>query len=155
MATEKWIAGAVASWTNIMSTNLDSLASGNALLQAADIDNSSALDMYMDVTLLLASITPTGSPFVGILLYPLNGDGSTYGDGRFASAAALTDATLPATYFRGTIPLVASAGIQKGTLEGITLRPGISRIVLWNKAGVNFAASGNTLKNRTYNRAIV
>lgn len=157
MATEKWIAGAGVglTWTTIMSTDLNSLASGSALLQAAAIDNDSDLNLFADFSLELASAAFVAPNFVGLFLYPLNGDGSSYGDGRFGSAAAMTSANAPAPYWRGNFPLVAATQAQDATLTGILLPPGKCKMVLWNQGGVNFASSGNTLKYRAYNRSIV
>ncbi len=90
--TEKWIAGSGAglTWTTaVTSSVLNSIVSGNAIISDVAIDNSSALDIFCDATIVLASLTSgAGAPYVGIYVYPLNGDGSTYGDGRFGSSAA-------------------------------------------------------------------
>jgi hypothetical protein len=155
MATEKWIAGAGVglTWTTIMSTDLNSLASGSALLQAADIGNDSALDLLADFSLHLASAAFVAPNFAALFLYPLNDDASTYGDGRFASAAAMTSANAPSPYWAGNFPLVAATQAQNGTVKGILLPPGKCRMVLWNQGGVNLASSGNTLKYRTYERS--
>lgn len=156
MASEKWVAGAGVglTWTTIMSTDLNSLASGNALLQAADIANDSALDIYADFSLVLASAAFVAPNFMGLFMYPLNDDASTYGDGRFTSAAAMTAANAPTPYWVGNFSLVAATQAQKGTLSGITLPPGKTRFVLWNQGGAALASSGNTLKYRTYNRSV-
>lgn len=156
MATEKWIAGSGVglTWTSIMTTDLNSLASGNALLQAADITNGSALDIFADFSLHLASAAFVAPNFMALFRYDLNDDGTTYGDGRFTSAAAMTSATAPTPYWVGNFPLVAATQVQNGTVRGVILPPGTTRVVLWNQGGVNLAASANTLKYRTYNRAI-
>jgi hypothetical protein len=153
MAVEKWIAGSGVglTWTAINSTELNSLANGNAVLLANQIDNSTALDMFMDISIALGSTAFAAPNYIGLYLYPLNQDGTTYGDGRFATAAAgppspncLIDA----------ICLVAATQAQEGTLTGITIPPGRFKIVLYNQGGVALAASGNTVTYRTYNRAI-
>lgn len=157
MSTEKWIAGSGAgiAWSaSIMSTDLNSLASGSALLQAADIDNSASLDLFADFSLHLASAAFVAPNFIGLFLYPLNDDATTYGDGRFTSAAAMTAANAPTPYWRGNFPLVAATQAQNGTVSGVLLPPGKCRVVLWNQGGVNLAATLNTLKYRTYNRQI-
>lgn len=157
MATEKWIAGSGAgfTWTTALTgSTLNSLASGNALLGDTDITNQSALDLFADFSLHLASAAFIAPNFTGLFLYPLNDDASTYGDGRFGSAAAMTAANAPAPYWVGNFALVAATQAQNGTLRGILMPPGTWRPVLWNQGGVNWASSGNTLKYRTYNRAI-
>jgi hypothetical protein len=145
----KWIAGSGVglTWTSCMTTELNSIASGNAILASADIDNSTALDKYMDVTIALASAAFTGTGInISIHLYPLNGDGTTYGDGKFASSAAGPPAYPPVA----VIPLVAATQAQEGTYTGIAIPPGKFRPVLCNNGGVALASSGNTVKYRTY-----
>jgi hypothetical protein len=90
MATEKWIAGSGAglTWTSLDTTTLNSIANGNAILSGTQIDNSTALDIFADVELVLASLAAVAPNYVGVYFYPLNSDGTTYGDGRFGSSAA-------------------------------------------------------------------
>jgi len=94
-----------------------------------------------------------------VYLYYLNGDGSTYGDGRFSSAvtAVPPDSTLAGRL--GT--LATGAGTVTGTFSPIAgfgglipLRRGSLRPVLFNGLGVALSASGNILYYRTSNMAI-
>jgi hypothetical protein len=153
MATEKWIAGSGAglTWTSLDTTGLNSIASGNAILSATQIDNSSALDMFADVEVVLASLAAVAPNYVGVYFYPLNSDASTYGDGRFGTSAAGPPTP---TYYVGSIVMVAATQAQQGTLRGIILPPGKGKFVLYNQMGVAFAAASNTLKYRTYNRSV-
>jgi hypothetical protein len=154
MATEKWIAGSGVglTWTNAYTgTTLNSIASGNAILSDVQIDNSTALDVFADLSIALASAAFTASPFVGVYLYPLNKDGTTYGDGRFGTSAAGPPG---ASYYVGRIPLVAATQAQNGTLRRIVLPPGAFKFVLHNQGGIAFAATANTCQYRTYNRAV-
>jgi hypothetical protein len=153
MATEKWIAGSGVglTWSALGTTVYNSLASGNAILDGTSITNGTALDIFADVSLHLASAAFVAPNFIGVYLYPLCDDGSTYGDGRFASAAAGPPGS---QYFAGNIEIPATTAAQNGVLSRIILPPGTFEFVLWNKGGVNWASSGNTLKYRTYNRAI-
>lgn len=153
MATEKWIAGSGQglTWGSLDTTGLNSIANGNAILSATQVDNSSALDIFADVEVVLASLAVIAPNYVGVYFYPLNSDASTYGDGRFGTAAA---GPPPSTYSVGTIVMVAATQAQQGVLRGIILPPGKGKFVLYNQTGVSFASSGNTLKYRTYNRSI-
>lgn len=154
MATEKWVAGSGAglTWASAFTgTTLNSIANGNAILSDLQIDNSTALDVFADVSIALASAVFTANPFVGIYLYPLNKDGSTYGDGRFGTSAAGPPGV---SYYVGRIPLVAATSAQEGTLRRIVLPPGAFKFVLHNQGGVALASSGNTCSYRTYNRAV-
>lgn len=150
--TQKWIAGSGVglTWTAAFtSSTLNSIASTNAILSDVDIDNSSVLDEFMDVSIALASAAFTGAgACIGVSLYPLNQDGTTYGDGRFGTSAAG-----PAPYLVGTIPLVVATQAQEGTLFGIVIPPGHFKLVLTNNGGVALAASGNVCKYRTYNQS--
>lgn len=149
MAVEKWATNP--GWTSNMTTELNSLASGNAIASGAAIDNSSLLDLFMDVSIALGSFTPVAPNFLGIYVYPLNQDGSTYGDGRFGSAAAGPPG---ANYYGGFISLVKAAQAQKGVCNRIIVPPGSFKIVVYNGAGATLAGSANTLYYRMYDRAI-
>ncbi len=139
--------GAVSNWTAALTgSTLNSLASGNALLGDTDIDNSSVGDIFIDFSLVLASGAFVAPNFVGLYLYPLGDDGTHYGDGRFGSAAAGPPSS---TYFARNIEIVATTAGQYGQALLVPLPRNIVRPVLWNKGGVNWASSGNTLKYRT------
>lgn len=154
MATEKWVGGSGVglTWTDTHTTaSLNTFTSGNALAGSA-IDNSSALDMFMDISVALASFTPAAPGYIGVFIYPLNEDGTTYGDGRFGSSVT---GPPPTSYWVGNIPVVTGgAAVQEGTIRGVIMPPGSFKVVLYNNCGANWAASGNTSKYRTYNRSI-
>lgn len=154
MATEKWIAGSGAglSWASLMTTELNSIANGNAILGGTSVANGTAMDIFCDFSIVLASAAFVAPNYIGIYLYPLNDDGSSYGDGRFSSSAA---GPPPSNYLIGSIVIVAATQAQTGTLLRAVMPPGTWKPVIHNGGGVALAASGNTLKYRTYNRAIV
>jgi hypothetical protein len=154
MATEKWIAGSGQglTWGNAFTgTTLNSIASGNAILSDLAISNGSPLDIFADLSISLASAAFVAPNYIGIYLYPLNQDGSTYGDGRFGSSAA---GPPPANYAVGNIGIVAATQAQEGSLLRIILPPGTFKFVLYNQGGVALAAASNVCLYRTYNRAI-
>lgn len=153
MSTEKWIAGSGQglTWGSLMTTELNSIASGNAILGTTAVTNGTALDLFADFSLVLASAAFVAPNFVGVYLYPLGDDGATYGDGRFGSSAA---GPPPSTYSVGSIVIVAATQAQNGVLTRVILPPGTWKPVLYNQGGVALAGSGNTLKYRTYNRSI-
>jgi hypothetical protein len=154
MSVEKWIAGTTGSgltyFSAFTSSTLDSLASNNAILSDVVIDNSANLDMFFSVSIALVSAAFTGG-FVGVYLYPINSDASTYGDGRFGTAAA---GPPPGQYQVATIPIVGATQAQEGTtLPGLLMPPTKYKLVLWNNGGVTWG-TGNTCKIITYNRQI-
>lgn len=155
MATEKWIAGSGQglSWGSAFGSEINSLVNTDAVLSSIVIANGTPLDIFADVSIALGSITTTsGAPYIGVYLYPLNQDGSTYGDGRFAAAAV---GPPPSQYYVGAIPLIPSVTqVQEGTLSGIIMPPGSFALVLYNLSGATLASSGNAAKYRTYNRAV-
>jgi len=150
--TDNWVAGSGVglTWTAAFGTEFTTtaLANGNAILSSVSITNGTALDKYADLSIVLASITPVAPNFLGIYLYPLNQDGTHYGDGRFGSAAA---GPPTAGYYVGAVGLVAAVGAQYGVLSTIVLPPGTFKFVIYNQAGVSTASSGNTAYYRTYN----
>jgi hypothetical protein len=146
-----WLAGQGAglSWTSYMSTELNSIASGNAILASADITNGTGLDRYMDVSVVLASATfpNTAGLNISLHIYPLSDDATHYGDGKFTSSVAGPPNYAPCA----TIPLIINVTqAQYGQATGIVIPPGTFRLVLCNNGGVALAASGNTVKYRTY-----
>jgi hypothetical protein len=154
MATEKWIAGAGVgfTWTDAFATaTLNSIASGNAIASAVVVTNQTALDIFSDLSIHLASAAFVAPNFVGVYLYPLTHGGTVYGDGRFAASAA---GPPPANYGVGNIGIVAATQAQDGILTGIILPPGSFKFVLYNQTGIAWAASANTCQYRTYNRSI-
>jgi len=149
MATQKYVLGT--NWTAAFGSEVNSIVTGNAILSSLAITNGTALDMFCDVSISLGSITPVAPNFIGIYMHPLNQDGTTYGDGRFASSAAGPPG---ATYYKGNIVLTTVVGVQTGLISGIVLPPGDFKFVLYNRAGVTLAASANTIKYRSYNFAV-
>lgn len=147
----RWLAGSGVgfTWSDTTTTaSLNSLASASCLLGTVAIANQTALDKYMDISVALASAAFTGTGInISVHLYPLNDDGSTYGDGKFGSAASGPCAYPPVA----VIPLVAATQAQTGSAVGIVIPPGTFKLVFCNNGGVALAASGNTLKYRTYN----
>jgi hypothetical protein len=155
MATEKWIGGSGQglTWGSAFSTEINSIVNGNAIQSTIIITNGTSLDIFADVSIALGAITTgAGAPYIGFYLYPLNQDGSTYGDGRFGSSA--TGPPL-SQYYTGSVPLIPSVTqAQEGTLTGLIMPPGSFVFVAYNQAGATLAASANAVKYRTYNRAV-
>lgn len=159
-ATEKLIAGAQDAFTALMTSELNSLASGNAIIGTTLVDNGANLDLTAEFSFTTGgSITSTGSPFIGLFIYPLNGDGTTYGDGRFAT----TTTGIPGSnYYRGFCGLPATSAVQTGyfsvpgtSIFQIPLPRGKWKPVLYNLAGAALSSTNNILYYRTTNRQIV
>lgn len=158
MSTIKLTPGAQSAYASLMTTELNSLVTGNAVLGSTTFDNGTNNDLEAEFSFTTGStITPTGAPIVSLALYPLNGDGSTYGDGRFGSSAA---GPPPANYYAGYCGLPAAAGTQVGTFgipfigSRVLLPRGVFKPVFFNGTGVTFPSSGNILYIRTVNRSV-
>lgn len=155
MATEKWIAGSGVglTWTNAFTAaTLDSIVNGNAIRSDLEIDNSTALDIFCDLSFAFGSITWAAPNFIGVYLYPKNKDDTTYGDGRFNASAAGPPA---ANYWVGNIQFPTGASASEGILNRIIMPAGKFKFVLYNQAGATLAgAGGNTCQYRTYNRSL-
>jgi hypothetical protein len=152
--TEKWVAGAVSSWTPLCGTEVNSLASSssasNAVQCSTIVGNATNLDLYMKVSVSLGSVASgAGSPYVGIYIYPLNQDGTTYGDGAFATTAVGPPAT---NYMGCSIPAPASvtAAITGSCYTGIP--PTNFKVVFFNNLLVNMASGSNVVDYQTFNR---
>lgn len=155
MATEKWISGSGVglTWTAaITASTLNAIANGNAILSDTAIVNGTPLDIFMDISFIGGSITTAAPNYLGIYLYPLLNDGTTYGDGRFSASAA---GPPPSTYFVGAIGFPIGTQAPVGALTGLILPPGTFKLVVYNQAGATLAGSGaNSLLYRTYNRSV-
>jgi len=154
MTASHWIAGSGVglTWTAAFGTEFTTTALpiNDAIASSVVITNGTALDMFCDFSVHIAAMTTTGAPFLGVYLYPLNQDGSTYGDGRFATAAAGPPAS---NYSVGSIALpVVTTTATNGSLTQIVIPPGSFKFVIFNGTGTNSTpASGNTSSYRTYN----
>jgi hypothetical protein len=155
MATEKWIGGAGQglTWGSAFGTEINSLTSADSVLSSVVIANGTALDIFADLSLIAAATATTVAPsYVGIYLYPLNEDGSTYGDGVLTTTPAAY--VPPSCYYVGSIGLRAAASTYiSGMVRGIILPPGSFCFAMYNAAGVNFGST-MTCKYRTYNRSV-
>lgn len=156
-STEKLVAGALAAWTALFGSEINSLANTNSILSSVIIDNSVNLDLLFQIAFNLGSITSgSGAPFLGVALYELGvdttglADGSVYGDGRFASAAAAVPANMLAFC---PVPPSRTAIVTWST--GLYRLPPVKvKAVLYNLSGSTLAGSANNISIRTFNRVI-
>jgi hypothetical protein len=153
MAVEKWIGGSGQglTWGTLDTATYNALVNGNAIISGTQVDNSSAFDIFADVEFAIASVTTVAPNYTGVYLYPLNSDGTTYGDGRFTTTAA---GPPPSPYWVGNIVVPIGTGAYQGAVSRIIMPPGKFKFVLYNQLGVTMGTT-NTLKYRTYNRQVV
>jgi hypothetical protein len=151
MSTELWTTPSA--YADAFSTaTLNSIASGNSILSDLALTNTNG-DIFCDVSFNLASASFLAPNFIGIFIYPLNKDTSTYGDGRFGTSAA----GIPSGYPGISVGITPTTAAQSGTVSRLLLpAKGCGyKFVLYNGGGVTFASSANTCQYRSYNRAVV
>jgi len=153
--------GAGLTWTTVInSSDIVSLASGSAVLSTvSDVLNGASLDQFMDISAVCASSvarTLSGGANLAFWIYPLNEDGTTYGDNQFTAGtqAAATPAFAPCAIV--ALPNVSVTQFS-GTVTGIIIPPGNFRLAIQNNTGfglsstVSSGAVTQIVKYRTYN----
>jgi hypothetical protein len=147
----KWAAPTVA-YGNYLTTTLNSLANNTTDL-GAEINNETNLCTFMDLELTLASLDISGQASPAVVVYMLESiDGGT--DFDTGDDAVSADASMPPTD-----KICAQLGLRPGTgaeaklavKSVIPIPPGRFKLMLRNKTGVAFGATGNILAYRTYN----
>jgi len=130
------------SWATVTIT-LNSVADGSLAISSTDITNGTGLDLYIDASLVLGSINPSGAPFVELHLVPLMDDGTNLAD------AAISGATMI-----HALPVTPGSSIKRvlwaPPRAALLIPPGTFRLGIGNRTGVSFAGSGNSLAYRTY-----
>jgi hypothetical protein len=126
-------------YTSILTTPLNSLASGGVSTLSAAITNGTTLSMLMDLSLMLGSFTPGSGPYIEAHLASLAGDGASYPN-----------------VIAGGPTLVGVMGVSSGAsakilgLVGIQIPPTSFELAIVNQTGAALATSGNTLYYRLY-----
>jgi hypothetical protein len=123
-----------------ISTGLNSLAN-NARVVSATI--TSTREHYADAELLLTfAVSPAANGYVSLYLLPTL-DGTNFADG---------DASIvPASNMQvGSFLPQINTNAQRLAIRQIILPAVNYRWLIWNRAGQALAASGNTLRTRTY-----
>ena len=152
------IAGTVSSWTScgFTATDFNNLGSTNfvaVMPTAAAIAQSTNLDSFIEVSFQLtnSATSTTASMYLSLYLFPLNQDGTTYGDGTATGANLpgisywMTNANpkigVGAAAFNGSFPRVFIGDLVDNFILGIAAAGGI----------ILNAAAAATVKYRTIN----
>lgn len=139
MATTKHKAY-TASIASALTTELNSLANGSATTASTAIDNTTALDLYHDLTLTIATQGVARSAGATVSVYLVMAlDGTNYDDTN------ATTAELVATF-----SLDAATTARQITRRDVPVPPGLFKYFAVNNTGQAFAASGNILEYRAH-----
>lgn len=144
----KWSIGGSSYATPVsqLTTELNALANNAASAASAAYDNSTNLDVYADLFLHLASLSPGAAPRVDIYIL-VSIDGGT----NYPSATGTVIRNQTDQLWR-SIPIdTTAATAQDIVVRGLLLPPGKMKFVLDNQSGVALGATLNTLKISTYN----
>lgn len=143
----KWTYGAAtaASPTTIFSTDLNSLANNTQVTAAAEFSNGTNMDLYADLILDLASLTPVAPNRIDIYIL------ASYDGGTNFPAPAAADLRLRIQDLWCSFMLGTTAAVQRAVMRNLLMPPQDFKLVFDNQAGVSLASSGNTLKIVTYN----
>jgi hypothetical protein len=147
--------GTPGSYTQYLTSTLNSLANDTTDLGSTVIDNETNKHTFMDLELMLASLDLSAQSNPAVTVYIIESiDGGT--DYDTATDAVSADASMPPAD-----KVLCSIGVRPGTgaeakvanRTMILIPPSKFKLLIRNKTGVAFAASGNTLSYRTYKRA--
>lgn len=139
------------------SANLNSLANGcsasagEASDTITELDNSTDLKSHADFFIDLASLNISSTTAaMHLFLVPAMSDGTSKPHFVVDHTTAGSN-KIPRHYYAGTARFNVLNGAQSQAIRGIKLPPGKYWPILTNALGVALAASGNTLKHRSYN----
>lgn len=141
MATAKW-ATPSAQGSNIASTTLDSLANGSTST-VITYDNSSNLDYYAAVEILLGSFTSTTGAAIVLRAYAVAGAGGA----PDTTGGAIGGDTYP-------VPITVGASAKVIVIPMIRLYPYSMRLQVTNLSGAAFASSGNSIRLTPGNESV-
>ena len=130
--------------TTVLSTGLNSLGNNTMSSASSTYDNSINLDLYVDIEVVLASLSPTTGANVAIYIWE-SVDGTNF------PAQSDADLRLTTTQLLVTIPVgTTAATAQRVVARNVLLPPAKVQFKLDNQTGVSLAASGNTVKILPY-----
>lgn len=149
-AIAKWVAGTA--WTDALTTELNSLATGTVRIASSAITNATNLDIYADFSAILASVDLSAktNPRFDVYLIRLLSDGTTYEDGTDNTTTA---GLLPVSGYVGAcvFQIGTGAAAHGAMLQGILIPPGSFKPAIIQNSGATLGASGNKFSYRTYN----
>jgi hypothetical protein len=130
--------------TSVLTTGLNSLANNTMSAASATYANQTNLDLYADIEVVLASLSPAAGAFVAIYILE-SVDGTNF------PAQSDADLRLTSTQLLAVLPVgVTAATAQRVVARNVLLPPAAIQFKLDNQTGVALNASGNTVKILPY-----
>jgi hypothetical protein len=137
MATATTHKGYTAAISSVLTTELNALANVTNTAASAAIDNSTNLDLYMDLELVLAvQGAARTTAQVAVYITP-SLDGTNYADVSELSAELV-----------GVFWFTLATAAQRVVIRDIPIPPGLFKLFARNITGQTLAATTNTLKAR-------
>lgn len=131
--------------TSILTTELNTLANSTNSAASAAIDNTTNLDLFIDLELYVNTATAARSTGANIQVYMVHAiDGTNYGDVNETTAE-----------FVASFPLDAATTARRAAARDIPISPGLFKFFIRNATGQPLNATGNTLKYRTHSVSTV
>jgi hypothetical protein len=128
-----------------LTTELNSLGNNTMSAASTAYDNATNMNIYCDLEVNLASLSPTAGAYVAIYILEAP-DGTNY------PAQSDADFRLTTTQLFCVLPIgTTAATAQRVTARNLLLPPSLIKFKLDNQAGVALNASGNTVKILAYN----
>lgn len=129
----------------VLSTELNALGIGAMSAASTAIANQTNLDMYCDLEVNLASLSPTAGAHIDIYILEAI-DGTNY------PAQSAADLRLTTSQLLCAVPIgTTAAQPQRVAVRNIVLPPGSFKLIADNQAGVALGATLNTVKIIPYN----
>lgn len=130
--------GYTAAASTVHSTSLNSLANNADSAASSAIDNTTNLDLFVDLELVLATQGSTRGAGATVAVYAVYAlDGTNYGDLNPTTAVLLA-----------VFALDAATTARRAVWLDCPVSPGLMELFVHNSTAQAFAASGNTLKAR-------
>jgi len=128
----------------ILSTELNSLGSGSMSAASTAVANQTNLDIYVDIEVNLASLSPATGAYVALYIAEAV-DGTNY------PAPSAADMRLASSQLLCVIPVgTTAATAQRVAARNVVIPPQTFKVYLDNQTGVALGASGNTVKFLAY-----